>query len=296
MNTKPIKVALTSEKDRYQTVFRALDYIFPEISEKIYALDPKKDYILLKPNCIDAKKETAVTHVDALMAVLDFLQPIWSGKIILAEGSGLGNTMKAFSNFKYLGLRNMFSNLEFLDLNFSDSIFVKGFDKDLKPMRIKISNTVSNAPLRISVGPPKTHDSVIVTLSIKNMAVGSILKEDKAKIHQGIKAINRTLAAINKYTFPHIAIIDGWTSMEGNGPVDGDILETHFAVASTNSLAADVFTTERMGFNPVQIGYLNFLGAIEIRDKIQIIGCNQSNFNFHFKHPETYLEQIQWSS
>lgn len=295
MPNEPIIVSLAREKDRYQTVFKSLDDIFSDISQKVYALNPNKDYILLKPNCIDTHKEAAVSHAEALMAVLDFLQPVWQGKIILAEGAGFGNTMEAFKNFKYLGLKDIFPNLEFLDLNFAESIFVEGYDKDLKPMPIRISNTVAEAPLRISVGPPKTHDSVIVTLSIKNMAVGSILKEDKLKIHQGPRAVNRTLAAINKYTFPHISVIDGWTSMEGNGPVDGDVLETHFAVASSNCLAADVFTTERMGFNPIEIGYLNFLGAMNVKDQIQVNGANPKDFNFHFKHPDTYLEQIQWN-
>ncbi|MCL5407270.1 MAG: DUF362 domain-containing protein [Patescibacteria group bacterium] len=295
MKNKSIKVGLASEKDRYQTVFRSLDYIFADITPQIYTLDPEKDYIILKPNCIDTKKEAAVTSVEALTAVLDFIQPIWQGRIILAEGAGLGNTMEAFNNFKYLGLKNSFPNLEFLDLNFSDCICVEAFDQNLKPMQIKISNTVAEAPLRISVGPPKTHDSVIVTLSIKNMAVGSILKEDKMNIHQGIKAINRTIAAINKYTFPHLSVIDGWKSMQGNGPVDGEIIETHFAASSTNCLAADVLATQIMGFNPVQIGYLNYLGAADIINLIQTVGYNPNNFNFHLKPPPTYLEQIQWN-
>lgn len=295
MKNKLIKVALTSEKDRYQTVFKALDYIFADITPKIYALNPEKDYIVLKPNCIDTNNTAAVTHIDALSAILDFIQPIWQGKIILAEGSGLGNTMEAFNNFKYIGLKNTYPNLEFLDLNFSDSIFVEGFDQNLKPIQIKISNTVCEAPLRIAVGPPKTHDTVIVTLSIKNLAVGSILKEDKTRIHQGVKAINRTIAAINKYTFPHLSVIDGWTSMEGDGPVDGNEINTRFAVASVNSLAADVFTTQRMGFNPIQVGYLNYLGAADIINLIQVVGCDPNNFNFHFKPPSTYLEQIQWN-
>lgn len=290
-----VKVSLTSETDRYLTIFRSLDLMFVEISELIYGLDPEVDYILLKPNCIDIKKEAAVTHVDALRAVLDFLQPIWPGRVIIAEGSGLGNTLEAFKNFGYFGLKNMFPNVELLDINYSNSIFVEAFDKNLKKMQIRISDTIAEAPLRISVGPPKTHDSAVVTLSIKNMAVGSILKEDKVKIHQGPKAINRSLAAINKHTFPHIAVIDGWLSMEGNGPVDGGGIETHFAVASCNALAADVFTTERMGFNPIQVGYLNLLGAADIRPLIQVTGKEPHEFNFHFKHPDNYLLQIQWN-
>lgn len=294
-NIKPIKVALTQEQDRYQTVYKSLGLIFPDFSHLLYTLNPQTDYILLKPNCIDTKSQAAVTHVDALTAVLDFLQPVWQGRIILAEGSGLGNTMEAFKNFRYMDLKNTFENLEFLDLNYSNSIFVEALDKNLKPFQIKISNTVAEAKLRISVGPPKTHDSVVLTASIKNMAVGSILREDKGKIHQGPRAINRTLVALNQYTYPHLAIIDGWTAMEGDGPVNGQMVETHFAASSTNAVAADTFTAGLLGFNVLEIGYLNLLGAAKIRPLIQPVGADPNEFNFHLKKPSTYLKQIQWN-
>ena len=293
MKTGLIKVSLTSEQDRYQTVFRALDQIFEEASGLIYRLDPQKDYILLKPNCISANA-LASTHVDALKAVLDFLQPIWQGRVILAEGSGLGNTLTAFKNLHYLDLKPMFPKLEFLDLNYSESIFVTGFAPDLQPQQLRLSATVAQAPLRISVSPPKTHESVIVTLSIKNMAIGALLKEDKPKIHQGPRAINRTIAGLYKSTFPHLAILDGWVSMEGRGPVSGKPKETHFALASTDALAADTLTTEIMGFNPNEIGYLNLLGAKEIDPQICVVGENSDDFKTKFKPPEDYLNQLKW--
>jgi len=294
MEEKPIKIALASEEDRYQSVFKSLDLLFEDISPQIYRLDPKEDYILVKPNCIDTHKKAAVTDLEALRAVLDFIQPLWTGRVIVAEGSGCGNTMEAFKNFHYLTLKNDFPKLEFLDLNFSNSIFIDIFDRNLKPLSIKISDTVAEAPLRISVGPPKTHDSTIVTLSIKNMAVGSMLKDDKAKIHQGPKAINRSIVAINQYTKPHLSVIDGWIAMEGDGPVDGQSIETHFAVSSCNALAADTFTTERMGFNPLQVGYLNLLGAAKIRKRFQVLGRKAKDFTFRFKPHQTYLNQIEW--
>lgn len=291
------KVALTSEENRYETVFRGLDYFTQDIVRIIDSIDiddHHKNYILIKPNCIVTDNNLAVTHVEAIRAVLDFLKPIWQGRIIIAEGSGIGNTMEAFKNFGYLDLKKLYPNLEYSDLNYSNAIFINIFDKDLKPLRIKIANTVQESPLRISVGPPKTHDSVIVTLSIKNMAVGSILKEDKMNIHQGPRAINRSLAILNEYTFPHLAVIDGWEAMEGNGPVSGNLVKTRFCVTSTNALAADVLTTELMGFNPVQIGYLNLLGAGKIKDRIEIVGKEPAGFARKFKPHASYLKQIQW--
>ena len=290
---KTNEVALASEKNRYQTVFKALDLIKTDINDCLSQLNPQNDYILVKPNCVVATHKNCATQVEALKAVLEFISPLWSGKIIVAEGSA-ETTLTAFQNYGYYTLKTEFPQMEFLDLNFAEAIFVDIFDQNLKPMKVRIANTVAEAPLRISVSPPKTHDSVIVTLSIKNMAVGSILGEDKSSIHQGPRAINRSLAALAQYTFPHLAVIDGWQGMEGNGPVAGKMVDTHFAVASLNALAADVLTTRLMGFNPLQIGYLNLLGAQEIQKKIKVIGQDPNRFQFKFKPHRTYLEQINW--
>lgn len=288
------EVALSSEKDRYQTVFKALDLIKAGINDCLSQLDPKNDYILIKPSCVVASSKNCATNVEALKSVLEFMTALWSGKIIIAEGSA-ETTMTAFQNYGYLTLKPEFPQMEFLDLNFADAIFVDIFDQELKPLKVRIANTVAEAPFRISVSTPKTHDSTIVTLSIKNMAVGSILGEDKSSIHQGPRAINHSIAALAKYTFPHLAVIDGWQGMEGNGPVSGQMLDTHFAVASLNALAADVLTTRLMGFNPLQIGYLNLLGAQKIQKNIKIIGQDPSRFHFKFKPHRTYLDQINWT-
>jgi uncharacterized protein (DUF362 family) len=287
-------VSLASEEDRYQTVFKSLEFISKDINNLVGQLKPGNDYILLKPNCVVDDVKNCATNIDALKATLDFLTSLWPGKIIFAEGSSR-NTFKAFENYGYNILKQRYENIEFLDLNYSDAIFVDIFDKNLRPQQIRISNTVAEAPLRISVGPPKTHDSVIVTLSIKNMAVGSILGEEKNVIHQGPIAINKSIAKLFEYTFPHLAIIDGWQGMEGNGPVRGKMVETKFAIASLNALAADMLATRLMGFNPLQIGYLSHLGAFEVQDQIHVLGKDPADFSFKFKPHDTYLEQIQWS-
>ena len=287
------KVALNRSEDRYHTVFNALATLTPEINARINKLNRENDYILIKPNCVVSHRPKCATHLDALKAVLDYIAPMWDGRIIIAEGSA-ENTIEAFEKYGYVTLKSDFPNLEFLDLNYSDAIFVDVLDKNLMPQPIKISNTVTVAPFRISVGPPKTHNDVVVTLSIKNMAVGSVLKDDRGLIHQGNRALNRSIAALYEYTFPHLSVIDAFQSMEGDGPINGKLVDTHFAAVSTNPLAADVLVTKLMGFNPIQVGYLNLLGAEETEKQIQVIGADPRNLQFHLKPHPTYLKQIDW--
>lgn len=292
-----VKVVLTSEKDRYESIYKALNLLTKEITAQIKTIDKKdhlKNYILIKPNCVVENKPLAATHPEAIRAVLDFLAPIWQGPVFLAEGAGVGSTMTAFQNYGYLKLKIDFPELQFLDLNYAYAIFVDIFDNQLRPLTIKIANKITECPFRISIGPPKTHDAVIVTCSIKNLAVGSILKEDKPKIHQGFEAINRSIAALYEYTFPHLAIIDGWEGMEGDGPSEGEKVETHFCLASMEAIAADTIATEIIGFNPENIGYLNYLGAPKIKDKIEFVGQNPFDFRYHFKPHKNFLKQLSW--
>jgi len=48
-------------------------------------------------------------------------------------------------------------------------------DRRLRPQTLRLARTVVDADLRLSVGPPKTHDAAIVTCSIKNMVLGTLV-------------------------------------------------------------------------------------------------------------------------
>src|SRR3990167_6914683 len=132
-----IKVALTSAENRSETVFQALDFFKDELNRKIASLNPKEDYILIKPNCVLTDNPNCATHLDALKTLLEFLIPLWSGRIILAEGSA-ENTFQAFQNYGYYELKKAFPDLEFLDLNYADAIFIDVFGRNLEPMTIRV--------------------------------------------------------------------------------------------------------------------------------------------------------------
>jgi uncharacterized protein (DUF362 family) len=65
-------------------------------------------------------------------------------------------------------------NARLIDLNQGDWVYVDVYDADLRPIKLRFSKTVADSSYRIVIGPPKTHDVVMVTLSIKNLAMGSL--------------------------------------------------------------------------------------------------------------------------
>jgi uncharacterized protein (DUF362 family) len=112
--------------------------------------------------------------VDAVRAVLDFLRSRYDGDILIAEGPATQPADEGFQRYGYDTLaREYGANL--LDLNRDEPRAVTVYDRRLQPLRLQIARSVADSDFRISVGPPKTHDVVIVTLSLKNMIMGSLI-------------------------------------------------------------------------------------------------------------------------
>jgi len=293
------KIAFVKGENRAANISACL-----KLLEKELSLDLKnKKSILIKPNCVNARRPQGSSDVNSLRAVLKFVIPKTSGEIIIGEGSGVGETFEAFKNLGYLNLKEDFPKVKFVDLNKDKFEIVEVFDQNLKPFPQRIARTVINSDYRISLALPKTHDSVIVTLGLKNMVVGSLL--DKCQygiektIHQGYPAINRSLAKLAKIIPPQLSIIDGFYAMEGAGPSRGNLLPWGIALASKDWLALDCFVSSLMGFDPQKIGYLYF--ACQEKQK----NCNPENWQIVGNadpqkeqkklqpHPD-YLKQLKW--
>jgi uncharacterized protein (DUF362 family) len=188
-----------------------------------------------------------------------------------------------------------------VDLNASDALSARIFDRRLRPMTVRLARPAVESDFRISVSPPKTHNVVIVTLAIKNMVMGCLVnpamakrssysvetvvhptsrigqpaaskaaqiiqlakmafpgadRSDKLSMHQGYPVTNLNIARLAPKVLPHLAVIDGFEGMEGNGPNNGDQVEWHVALAGVDAVAVDHLTASLMGFDPGQIGYL----------------------------------------
>jgi hypothetical protein len=86
--------------------------------------------------------------------------------------------MQGYRNFNYLPLKEEFS-IELIDLNRDGWIEVDAFNRRLRPVRLRMARTLVDSDYIISVGPPKTHDTVIATLSLKNVIMGGLIRDQK---------------------------------------------------------------------------------------------------------------------
>jgi len=255
--------------------------------------------VLVKPNCVSATNQLAATHADALEAVLETITAHDPKRVILGEGSA-EDTGRAFCNFGYLKLAKKF-DVEFLNLNRDHHEILEAFGWNGERIPVRVSRTALEA-YRVSVALPKTHDTVIVTLSLKNMVVGSILGGDKPRIHQGYPAINLTLAHLGRWLRPHLGVIDGFAGMEGDGPTAGTEVPHRVALASTDPIALDVICAYLMGFDPREIGYLVHAAALGLGtlslENIELYILNVGGLGDlmrRYQPHRTYASQRHWS-
>lgn len=285
------KVYLVKSNNSYQGVLAAIDPFKKEIKKKITG--NKK--ILIKPNFVSTSHPLAATPVKAVEAVLEFLAPIYKGKILIAEGATIGNTFEGFKNYGYLPLKEKY-NIEFVDLNQDKTRPVEIFDKNGKPFEISLCQTIEKSDFIISVCRPKTHNEVVVTLSLKNLLVGSIL--ERFSIHQG-KMIHWNLLRLAKIIKPSLSVIDGTLGMEGEGPVFGNEIKSGWVAAGLDFLAIDSLAAWLTGFDIKNIGYLYLaslegLGNVYPGKNVQVSGQDPKSLKKNFKPHSTYLEQIKW--
>jgi uncharacterized protein (DUF362 family) len=285
-----VKVSLAKADSRTQTIWKALMMIRDDVTLSLKG----KKHIVIKPNLVVPNNQLAVTHVNAVKATIDFLRGLTSSTIIIVEGSAQ-NTQSAFHNYGYSAITKEYG-IELVDLNEDASKEIVIYDRHLNEKTISIAKTMVDADYRVSLALPKTHDFLIVTLTLKNMVVGSAQK-DKRTLHQGYPAMNFNMYQVAKHIPPSLAIIDGWRGMEGNGPVGGTPVQMGIAVTSTDFIAADTIGTYLMGFDPSEVGYLTYardrLGEGQL-SQIDVVGEKLATHKRKYRPHRDYVKMKNW--
>jgi len=133
----------------------------------------------------------------------------------------------------------------------------------------------------ISAAPMKTHNLVVATMSLKNIIVGSAIKDDtgadKPFLHgNGFWGTNYNLFNLAPRLHPDLALLDGFQGMEGDGPVSGTPVDHKVCVAGLDWVAVDHTGARLMGIDPKKMGYLSFAAKAQLGQsdpaKMDIVG------------------------
>jgi len=240
----------------YEAVRRALVQALPPGS-----IQGKR--VLLKPNLVEFDPGSAVnTHPVFVHAVLEAFRSLDAARVTIAEGPGhRRNAWDLAEEAGYLRAFAGFAQL-FTDLNL-DRTHEVPFPGPLQSLHLPV--TALDTDLLVSLPKMKTHHWVGATLSMKNLfglVPGGIYGWPKNVLHWA--GIPECIAGLYRLFPRTIAIVDGITGMEGNGPIQGEAKHAGVIVAGDNLAAVDATCCRIMGIDPHRVPYLTMADASRI--------------------------------
>jgi len=304
------RVALTAGEDRADLAFQALRPFSQQIAA---AIGDKR--VILKPNNVVIDRPLAASDAKNLEGIFEFLKSIGkAGNVVIAESPAGGSVFEGFANYGYDKVAAKYG-AKLIDLDKDDFETLYCFDeKDFRPHACRMAKTLLDpTSFVISAAKFKTHDRVVATLSLKNIVVGAAIKRsggerpeggrwgnsDKPVTHgSGYRGINYNLFSLASRLHPHLAVIDGYEGMEGDGPAGGTPVNSRVCVASPDWLAADRVALELMGIDFAKVGYLNYcaqagLGQSDL-SRIEIVGPALREHIKPYKMARSFDQQMIW--
>jgi uncharacterized protein (DUF362 family) len=299
-------VALTHGDERRNNVYGALASIDKELRAKMKG----KKYVVIKPNFVNTTNQLAASHADCMRGILDYLSDSFKGPVVIAESSA-GDTRQGYENFKYGTLASEYrkQQLKLIDLNDEarfERVAILDSDLHIVPCRIA-ARLVDPEAFVISACMLKTHNTVIASLSIKNMVLGAPLHQannetprwnEKRKFHVGLRQTHYNMMVTAQRLNWGASVIDGFEGMEGNGPNSGTPVASRIALASVDYVAADRIAAETMGIDPEWLGYAKYCGQMGLGQfdgtKIDVIGAKVADVKKAYRmHPDIERE-LEW--
>jgi len=274
-----------------------------------------KQRIMLKPNLVSP--DPRCTTKPEVIKALAVLMKNAGKEVSIGEGSAAAAGFNAdadgvhFSKdpaildpmqqyvFDQLGYTELAKSLEIPLINLHTGEMVEidvpnafVFDK------IIVHKSLSEIDLLCSVPMMKTHTLARVTLGMKNLIglyPGSAYCTVRSCVHteafeKNSPCVSFEVVDMVRACTPGLIVIDASTSMEGNGPTDGELVKTDLIIAGTNPLATDMVAAKIMGFNKNEVATL----AMAIRagmkptslDYIEVRGEPLESVEMAFKRPD----------
>jgi uncharacterized protein (DUF362 family) len=192
-------------------------------------------------------------------------------------------------------------------------------DGYLRPQPVNIINLFLDPDVYlISACRLKTAGGVIVTLSVKNVVMGSPVchyrlnttgranpgVNEKAKMHGGAGSVQGRELTYNMFTiakegvYPDLSVLDGVVGAEGNGPWNATPIRHGVALASNDCIAADRVGAELMGVDYGDLLYLQWCARAGIgRDdlaKVTFLGEDYRRRVVKYKLNNNVERQRKW--
>jgi uncharacterized protein (DUF362 family) len=245
-------------KKQADNIFEAAYSVTSELLKDTLPSKP----VVIKPNIVEPSPPPTTTDVRVVEGVIKALHKSGINDIIIAEGSGTGNTI---DNFHKLGYSKLGVRLIDLDKEKTVTLPVQNYHvwKEIHVPEIVLDKFIISVPVL------KEHSMCGVTISLKNMV--GILPE---KYYSGYWAYKKSMihkfntdfciADIVNVIKPDMAIVDATIGMKGSHlsgiPLDPPI---NLVYGSADPFEADTYGCELLGRDMQNIIYLRMIAHKE---------------------------------
>lgn len=306
-------VSLIKNSDRRQATYDSLKPLQSDIAKNIGSRQ-----VIIKVNAGFPTENHRIhsTYPDQVRGILDFLQEFHEGNIWISEGVGsskTGDMNDGYELYGFFDLKREYRDITFIDANRTPAFrkWIRSWNQYPVPINI-ISMYYEPDKYVISAARLKTHNAVVGTFSLKNIVMGSPLGQyggrpsEKGKMHgsnteepaSGQELSYNMFRIALEGVFPDVAVVDGVTGIEGDGPWDGTEVNHHMCVASTDFVACDRVCTELIGIDPFYMKYLEWCGKADLgnwnMNNIKVIGTDLKDNVIQYKMNKNFEEQVAW--
>ncbi|MBW1670610.1 MAG: DUF362 domain-containing protein [Deltaproteobacteria bacterium] len=201
--------------------------------------------LLVKPNLLTPKKDLATTHPLVVRAVCEYFLD-YGASVSVGDSPAFG-TAKKVANAN--GLAEALSGLPVEIINLS------------RPTKIRLASGISigisqkalEKDLIVNVAKLKAHSQLRVTAAVKNF-FGCVVGFRKALAHcrygDMSNLFESLLIEIMQALPETVSLVDGVTTMQRTGPIDGDPFDLSLLGASSNPVALDTALYTILGLQP----------------------------------------------
>ena len=307
------QVSLVAGGDPREVAYKSLKPFEDEIAK---AISGKQVVIKVNVGQVDKDVWLNASDVNQIRGILDFLKPVYDKTVVIGEGTATPNTSTfvGYRNFGYLALEREYK-VKLVDLNGEPTVVRSILAQDLSPLPVNLIHTYLDPSVYlISATRLKNSGGVVATLSLKNAVMGAPVHHwrqragewvnEKHKIHSwkgpaGRKGQNLNIFLLAQMGIaPDLAVLDGTTGMEGNGPVKGTPVKHGVGLAGTDWLACDRLAVELMGYDWNLVRYLKWCGDAVMGEadlgKMDILGPDYRKHIVKYKRHDNYEGQIAW--
>ena len=223
---------------------------------KLCGLKVRGKTIVLKPNLVEFDPDGVInTNPLVIEAAIDCFRTLGARQVLVAEGPGhrRDNEYLLTASGIYGVIKE--HRVPYVDLNSDDLRPTRLLSSFTKLEQLYLPETLYNADLLVSMPKLKTHHWAGVTLSLKNMfgvVPGSVYGWPKNILHwQGIH--NSILDINSSLPVRQFAIVDGIVGMEGNGPLQGQSIDSGVLIFGEDLVAVDATAARLMKIEPKKI-------------------------------------------